>query len=289
MITAKYYLENGTGERFSLNVGDNAMLKNISGLGMTAKDTFADIGDGFFAATEEKFSQGNIVFDIVFFTDAMNAYKAFVDWVTQSDEMYFVYNPAETQEYYRRVRIGYLTKTYRDAMGILTVPTSLMCLTPWYTLRNVQIELTKQTEDAIRFPFTFDTNLYFGSSEIGDYAALITGAGHISSALRIAYTGAATNPVITLTDNGSVIGKCKITKTLIANDVLEVSSEYSDAYVKMTRGTTVTDLIDDNSVDITFNPFCRVPAGHTCEIRLSADEELTGTATCKIISYYRSV
>lgn len=288
-----FYLENETGVRWDLNGKTGVRLSNPAGLGVKLNNQYADLENGFFKNIGSKAEpQGSVVADIVFVKKAYETYRSFLNWISAARELVLIYSPYEPLEFHRRVEMQYLTKGELGAGKWLTTPISLSCLTPWYLPTALRISLTKQTETAMRYPFTYNADLRYGTSSIGSYAADIAPDGHLPASLRFAYKGAAKNPVITLTgaSSGKSYGKCILNTVLTAEDTIELFSSPRDGYIrKIAADGTETDLIDSNVVDITEDPFLRIPLEESCHLQLTADETLSGSAEVQVYYYYRSV
>ena len=239
----KFFMENETGARWDLNGKTGVWLSNPEGLGVNLNNGYADWENGFFKNTGSKAEpQGNVVADIVFVKKAYETYRSFLNWISAARELVLIYSPYEPLEFYRRVELQYLTKGELGAGKWLTTPISLPCLTPWYLPTALRIALTKQTETAMRYPV-------------------------------ITLTGAA---------SGKVYGKCIITAELSAEDTIELFTSPRDGYIRMISADgTEKDLIDTNAVDITEDPFLRIPLEESCHLSLSAEVQ--------IFFYFRSV
>ena len=285
-----FYLENSIGQRKDLNGLENIWLKNPAGLGMNTSGAFADIRKGFFSRISGDIEpQGEIVGDLEFrlSNDPYEDYRDLVDWLSLDYEFYFVYNPYGSKEYYRTIEINYLSKTEKEFSGLLYIPFSFACLTPWYILLPFQTEIEPASADFKRYDFTYD---YVYPAARQSQAVEVNAIGHIPAAFTLEYTGALTNPsiILTGTSTGTVYGQCDITETLIATDKLIYSSEYGASSVqKEDSGGTITDLISD--VDISKNPFPHIPLSEPCDLSLESGVAITATATVKVYNYYRSV
>lgn len=289
----KFFLENETGVRWDLNGKTGVRLSNPAGLGVKLNNQYADLENGFFKNIGSKAEpQGSVVADVVFTKKAYETYRSFLNWISAARELMLIYSPYEPLEFYRRVELQYLTKGELGAAKWLTTPISLACLTPWYLPTALRIALTKQSETAMRYPFTYNAGLRYGTSSIGSYAADIAPDGHLPASLRFVYKGAATNPVITLTGaaSGKIYGRCIISAVLSEDDTIEMLTSPRDGFIrKISADGTETDLIDTNVVDITEDPFLRIPLEESCHLQLSADDALSGNAEVQVYYYYRSV
>lgn len=292
MNFAQFYLQNETGERKSLCVDSPITLVKPEGLGIELSQTCVDLDNGFFSVSNESTPQNPITADLMFRKYAYENYRDFVNWINAAKELFFIYSPYGAAEFYRRVIVTYLKKTVRGKGGWMSVGVSFKPLTPWYLPTALRISLTKQTETAMRYPFTYNSALRYGTSSIGSYAATIEPAGHLPASLMFTYKGAATNPVVSLTgvSTGKVYGRCIITAAFSKNDTLKLFTSPRDGFIKkIFADGTEADLIDSNAVDITEDPFLRLPLEESCNLQLSADDALSGDAEALVYYYFRSV
>lgn len=284
----KFYIENENGERRDLNNKGGVFFENPAGLGLVNEIEYAGIGQAFFDNVSEMATQDSIVGDIVFTKNSYEKYRDFVNWIFRAEKLLLIYSPCGTNEFYRRVELSYLTKTELITGKWLRAPISLACLTPWYAPSPLNLSLTKQSSNAMRYDFSYVPSLIYGSSTAGNMATDIEAMGHIPAAMVIKYTGIASNPAVVLTRaNGEELGKCAITGTIAEGETLEVSTAYGDSYVIKKTATGVVDLL--NEIDIAKNPFFKIPLYEPCTIRLTADDVMTGETEAQMFVYYRSV
>lgn len=288
----RFFIENGLGVRRALNGESGIFLSNPTGLGLSLSPTFADLHKGFFRAVSgESEPQTTVVCDLVFIgTNAYEDYREFVDWCSASEELFLVYLPYGTTEFYRGIKINYFTKTELTDTRWLTVPASLACITPWYRAAPSRMSMSSEQGNVLRYAFQYTEDLTYSSSNAGSMAADISAAGHIPAAFVFTYTGPIINPKLILqgTDSGKVYGTCAMTLTTNSGDTLEVSTKYGNSYVTVTDSSgNVTDAV--SCLDLAFEPFPRIPIDEDCTLYLSADEAVEGSATIRIYYYYRSV
>ena len=292
MITSKFYLQNEIGETKSLNLEDSVFFKPVGGLGITETIDLADLQDGFFSQTQSKIPQNSITGNLVFKRGAFANYAKLVDWVMSSNELDFIYVPQETLKYHRRVKMVSLTKTIRDSAGWSEMPVSFLCFTPWFLATSPSIEFTAGQASKMRFPIVFSSDLRFSASLYGAASAVVSRGGHMPASWKLRYSGYMLNPVITVTgySSGTEYGKCVISGVIGATDTLELSTLYLDSHVKrITSEGAETDLINDSSVDIAYDPFARIPTSEDCVLKIAAENTLDGLATITVNHYYRSV
>lgn len=288
----KFYLEDEIGNRQSLNgAGSAVFLSAPTGLGVSMESSFVALQSGFFLDTGNNAeAQANIVCDFVFIKNAYADYRAFINWITAAQELYFVYCPYGDEEFYRRVKLQYVTKTELTAGKWLTAPVSFLALTPWYKAAPGTLELSREADSVIRYAFAYTTDLSYCSGRAGSMTAEITPEGHLPAAYDLTIRGPLRNPMLTLLDGTTEkpLGKCVISDTISASETLSISTRYGDCYVRKTNAEGVTtDLLD--KLDLAFDPFPHIPQQRNCYVTLSAEETIEETAQIKVYYYYRSV
>lgn len=290
MNIRKFYLENEIGERKSLN-GD-IFLQNPAGLGVSLDPSFANIGMGFFTnITDEEEPQMPVLGDLVLKKKAYAEYKAFVDWIIAAEKLFLIYNPAGNAEYFRQVDLAYITKTELGVGRWLTAPVAFSPLTPWYLPRPLVLTMETATA-AMRFSFRMDNVLRFPNAGLGNFTVELQNSGHIPAAIRFEFSGSVESPKLDLTDavSSEVYGSCRIDTSTEAGEVLIISTEYLQPKAeKISLGGSHTDLLD--FLDVSNDPFFRVPPGRLCRLRFSSASEspITGAANAKIYEYFRTV
>lgn len=292
-----FYLEDQKGERIPLNNENGIFLYSPSGLGFEYSHDYSESGSGFFMRIKDGINQSEIGFVFVFPPkeyangspdSPYERYRKLIDWIYKAEELYFIYCPYAPNEYYKRVEIQTVEKTELDRYGALQCNISILPLTPWYLPAPIHVNFGEEQDNAMRYTFTYTDDLIYGVGS-KDYTAEITAQGHIPSAVKVTFKGQVINPVFEL--RGSVTrkihGRCAITATFSSDETLEFSTEEQNSYVKKIKASgEEIDLLDQ--IDITQNPFFRVPLTEPCELTLSGDSIL-GKATMLLYVYYRGV
>lgn len=293
-----FYLEDQKGERIPLNNENGIFLYNPSGLGFEYSHDYSESGTGFFMHVKDGINQTEIGFAFVFppkeFANGSpdspyERYRNLIDWIYKAEELYLIYCPYAPNEYYKRVEIQTIEKTELDRYGALQCNISVLPLTPWYLPAPIHINFGGDQEgNAMRFDYYYTDDLVYGVG-MRDYTAEITAKGHIPSAVKITFKGQVINPEFTLRGMSTrkEYGVCAVTGSFVQTDTIEFSTAEQDSYIKkIAADGTETDLID--SIDITKNPFFRVPLSEPCEVILSGDSIL-GEASMLLYVYYRGV
>lgn len=288
----KLYLQNASGDRWSLNGDLGVYASNLSGFGVTLAPTYADLTRGFFLPVgDESEPQNALAFAITFTRNAYAVYHSFIGWVSAAGSLSICYDPTGTQEYLRDVEVNFLQKGELTEVGWLEIPCSFYPTTPWYRPEPATLALLNTgTDESKRYAYCYTEELRYGVDSSAALTGTIYGAGHVPGALDLVYYGGIVNPTIRIVGDGSgkTYGVCSITATLGSSDRLEYSCQYKDSYArKVSANGTVTDLLD--ALDLSTTPFPHLPVDEPCTISIEADAAFTGSAELVIYYYFRSV
>lgn len=291
-----FYIENEVGARIPLNDEDGIFLYQPTGLGISFSNDYSESGDGFFFRTKAKDSRTSPNFTLIFTGHSTESpyerYRSFLGWAMPAKELFLIYKPYGTREFYKKIDIERIDKGELDEYGMLRCSTSFTPLTPWYLPVPLHVDFGEEDPNAMEYDFVYDEDpdtylIYAVGSK--DYSAEISASGHIDGALLITYSGYALNPEFQLMGlaTRTIYGTCKVEGEIESGEKLILSTAEQDSYIKKidANGNEI-DLLD--SIDITTNPFFRVPLSEPCEVSISG-ESLLGTAEMKLYSYYRGV
>ncbi|MBO7252548.1 MAG: hypothetical protein J6V25_07965 [Oscillospiraceae bacterium] len=288
----KLYFQNASGQRQGLNGEQGVFASELSGFGFSLAPDFSDLSRGFFSQTDsEKEPQNTLAFTMTFTRSAYTTYERLIDWLAAAGTITIVYNPTGTQEYYRDVTVSYIQKSELTQTAWLECPSSFLCTTPWYMPVPSVVSLIADDINKIkRYTYRYTPDLMYGSGDNSSMAAVIQKGGHIPAALEFSYLGGIDNPVIRLVGktSGKTHGVCSVKSSFGATETLMLSTRYENSYVKKIHADgREEDLID--AVDLSGNPFFRIPEDEPCEIFLDSESQITGRATLLIYYYFRSV
>lgn len=281
----KFYIENEKGERYSLNGDSGMFLDNPAGLGQTMSPTSADIHKGFFKdITGDVEPQSAITGDLVFTQNAYELYRTFTMWLNKATELYLVYSPNDKDEYRRRVSLDFLQKTQLESTRWLRCPVSFQCLTPFYKAKATTLSMD-EVGNAMRYTYRYDSELRYAASSLPGMSCEIQGQGHIPSAIRFAVTGYLANPELTLTgqNTGKVYGKMKLNTTTSASQTLTVITRYGETSVTINNNDALA------YVDLSYDPWLRVPNTEKCDLVLSSDDDMNVSVELLMYDYFRTV
>lgn len=288
----KFYLENAAGERRDLNGRERIYFTEPVGLGITLAQSYADLGSGFFSPISTGSEPQQQPGGTLNFTgpDPYADYRELINWMSEADELVLVYVPYGTEEFYRRVDINYLSKGELNLIRWLIVPLSFNVLTPWYKATPSKLTLATSTGNELRYTYYYTSELVYGSSSTAAMSADVAKGGHVPAAIRLSYTGSILNPRIALigAQTGKTYGICSIGVQLGNSETLEFSTLQRDSYARVRYPSgEAKDLLD--SLDLSTEPFFRVPLSEPCTLEITADDIFTGTADLQVYYYYRSV
>lgn len=298
-----FHLENETGNRLSLNNETGIFLSNPEGLGIEYGGTFADIDNGFFKYAAKKYTQKTFSATLNFMVDPYGLYRTFIDWCMASEHIKLVYNPHGI-EYFIDVEIASIDKKEMNRLGYMTSEVKFKYLTPWYLPTNREVNSISEDHSFIKLSPDYDISqgqtgngsILDGPTDVlasgfGDrYSLQLTTDGQFSSGFKFEYVGAANYPVFILEDfnTGEELGRCSILKNFVDGSRIEFSTAYQDSYI------VGTDVLGNNEdlisyVDLSTDPFFRIPVGRECKFTIRDDGALNGVLKCTIYDYYRSV
>lgn len=280
----QFLLENEVGAVFPLNGEIGATLADVSGLGAESNIDTADLSEGFFAVIHNTSAEQTVTGTVYMpGRNCHEVYAALIDFVMKSNALYIGYKPKNTL-YRRRVSLNYIAKNEGNPRAAAI---SLLCHSPWYKALPLPVVFADPTAgDALRWNVSAWGSAPWAASTEGSYSANITPEGHIPAALRVQFTGSASDPVFTLTGlSGTVYGRCSIEGDF-TDVTITLDTRYGAASIESVAGGTGTDLLD--VIDITSDPFFRVPATEPCILTVSGSD-IEGTVQAKMYAYYRSV
>ena len=288
----KFYLENAAGERMDLNGEARIYLVDPTGLGITVARSYADLGNGFFTPiTSQSMPQQQPGGTLVFTGSQPYAdYRRFINWTMSSQDLVLVYLSYGSVEYYRKIDVNYMSKGELTRVGWLEVPVSFATRTPWYRAKPTKLTITNTKNKEHRYPYRYTSDLIYGGSSGSTFSAAINSGGHVPAALELQYSGSILNPRITLRGeiSGDIYGICQINASISTRETLEFSTLVQNSYVrKRSASGEITDLL--HTVDLSYEPFFKIPITEPSVLEMEADTSLSGVATLQVYYYFGSV
>ena len=289
----KFSILSESGDSYPLNGERGVYLSEPSGLGYSLSPSYADLSNGFFLLVGDVAEPQSILSYKLTFTgkNPYELYRSFIGWLSAAGRLTLAYRPDSAQTYYRDVNINYIQKAELTLTRWLEVPVSMYGLTPWYTPTPIILQLEASDEGADkRYDYEYGDDLRYGADSTAAFSALVVNGGHVPAAMHLEYRGAITNPTVRLIGmvSGKTHGVCSIRATLVESDTLLISTKSTDSYaIRRSAHGVKTDLLD--VLDLSLNPFFKIPVDEPCILTVEADSAIVGTADLEIYYYYRSV
>ena len=284
MKVRKFLLENEKGQQIDMNnFKGNCLLTSPAGLGYSYESVFEQIGNTFIE-NNRKIEKKDIA-GIIHFKN-YDKCKEFIDFIEKSEELRWIYViPFENEEktYYRDVSIKEFQKTEKE-IGMLNCPIIFNSLSLWYEENIIIYTIEPQTNE-IRWDFEWD-------SKFTDYdtrSLQYINEGHIEAPVLIEISGYIVNPKIVLYIEGQLYQTVTFTTEIAEYEKLLYGTKENDFYIKRqkTDGTTES-LFSLDVINFENDNVIRLPKNKSCEIRITADNEVLN-AQVTILAYYKAV
>ena len=272
MVVREFKLVNEKGQEYSLMKWDNyCFLSDPSGLGYGYTTDYQQLGNTF-VTNLRSFTQGKITGTVNF--KSYDNYKALVDFIEASENLRFSYKiPYKSgmiKEYFKDIQISDISKTQMQPNGILTEAVTFDCLSLWYE-ENTVIYTVEPLTDEIRWDFKWD-------SRFSDYDARklqYVNEGHTEAPIYVEMAGHLLNPKIELSIDGEEYQTVEIKTEIQEYEKLIYDSRENQFTIERekTDGTRES-LFNLDCLDITNANVIRLPKNRSCEISLTADNEV---------------
>lgn len=238
-----------------------------------------------FVTNLRKFEQGQISGTANFLS--YDNYKNLVDFIEASESLRFSYKiPFQNgqKEYFKDVQIQSITKTQKQTNGIISETVTFDCLSLWYE-ENTITYTVEQLENEIRWDFEWD-------SRFSDYASRTLqyiNQGHIEAPVYIEIDGNVVNPVIELYVDGELYQTVEVKTTIAQYEKLIYDTrENQFTIAKQNTDGTLQSLFSLDYINFENDNVIRIPKNKSCEIRLTADNEVLN-AQLTIYPRYKAV
>ena len=153
----QFYLVNKDGQRYQLiNDFSKAFLWQPSGLGFGIDRSYRE-SDGFFFEMNKEVSQTAKAGILVFFgPDPYPEYKAFMDYITHSEDLKLAYCP-KSNWYYVDIDVESVEKTEIEQDGTLQCSINMLPKTPLYLPYELNIDLSGDLGTSIKqYDYKYD-------------------------------------------------------------------------------------------------------------------------------------
>lgn len=281
----EFWLLNEKGQKFSLmDINNYCLLSSPQGLGISYVTEFEQIGNTFIESLR-KLEKGQLN-GVVNFCNYDN-YKNFIDFVETSSNLRFVYKIpflSGEQEYFKDVKMQSITKTEKRTNGILSEDIIFDCLSLWYREKTA-IYTIKANSDEIRWNFKWDSK--FVNYDTRNLKHI--NDGHVEAPVLVEVDGHVINPKIELYVEGELYQSVNFNVEINEYEKLLYGTKENEFHIQKqnTDGTTES-LFNLDVIDFENDNVIRLPPGRSCELRLSAENEILN-AQITIYTYYKVV
>lgn len=285
-MVREFRLINEKGQEFSfMNIHDNTLFTDPSGLGYSYSTEYQQLGDTFISNLRN-IQQGQISGTLNFLN--YDNYTSFVNFVESSESLrigYKIpYSDGSTREYFKDVQIQSLSKTQIQTNGILSEAVVFDCLSLWYE-ENSAIYTIESQENEIRWDFEWDSRFTDYDTRNLQYI----NQGHVEAPIYVEIDGQVVNPKIELYVEGELYQTVDINTTIAQYEKLLYDTRENQFFIgKQNTDGTVVSLFSLDYIDFYNDNVIRLPKNKSCEIKLTADNEVLN-AKITIYPRYRAV
>lgn len=285
-MVREFRLINEKGQEFSfMNIHDNTLFTDPSGLGYAYTTEYQQLGDTFISNLRQM-QQGKINGTLNFLN--YDNYTSFVNFIEGSENLRFgykiPYTDGSTREYFKDVQIQSLSKTQIQTNGILSETVIFDCLSLWYEENTVIYTIEPQTNE-IRWDFKWDSRFTDYDTRNLQYI----NQGHVEAPIYIEIDGQVVNPKIELYVEGELYQTVNINTTIAQYEKLLYDTRENQFYIgKQNTDGTTSSLYSLDYIDFENDNVIRLPKNKSCEIKLTADNEVLN-AKITIYPRYKAV
>ena len=285
-MVREFRLINEKGQEFSfMNIHDNTLFTDPAGLGYSYNTEYQQLGDTFISNLRN-IQQGQISGTLNFLN--YDNYTSFVNFVESSESLrigYKIpYSDGSTREYFKDVQIQSLSKTQIQTNGILSEAVVFDCLSLWYEENTVIYTIEPQTNE-IRWDFKWDSRFTDYDTRNLQYI----NQGHVEAPIYVEIDGQVVNPKIELYVEGELYQTVTINTTIAQYEKLLYDTRENQFFIgKQNTDGTVVSLFSLDYIDFYNDNVIRLPKNKSCEIKLTADNEVLN-AKITIYPRYRAV
>jgi len=285
-MVREFELVNEKGQKFSLmDIHNYCLLTEPTGLGYSYTTEYQQLGYSFIESLR-KLEKGQLE-GTVNFESYDNFYKL-VEFIESSESLRFLYKipykDGRVVQYYKNVNLQYLSKSEIKTNGILSETIIFDCLTLWYE-ENTFIYKIEPQNNEIRWDFRWDSRF----SDYNTRSVPYINKGHTEAVVKIEMDGYLENPKIELYVEGQLYQTIPFHTTIGKYEkLLYDSRENRFAIEKQNTDGTKSSLFNLDVIEFENDNVLRLPKNRSCEIRLTADNEVLN-AEVSIYSQYKAV
>ncbi len=285
-MVREFKLINDKGQEFSLiDIYNYCLLTDPTGLGYAYITEYQQLNDTFINNLR-KIQQGQIGGTLNFIN--YDNYTSFVNFVEGSENLRFgykiPYSDGTYKEYFKDIQIQSLSKTQLQTNGILSEPVVFDCLSLWYE-ENTIIYTVEPLTNEIRWDFRWDSKF----SDYDSRSLQYINKGHIEAPIYAEIDGNVVNPKIELYIEGHLYQTVEVSTTIAQYEKLIYDTrENQFTIAKQNTDGTIQSLFSLDYIDFENDNVIRIPKNKSCEIRLTADNEVLN-AQLTIYPRYKAV
>lgn len=229
------YLVNQRGATWAFDHRTSSLVSSIGNLGVQRENVYLDFGDRYRLA-ESGNPMTQLDFGVVFLK-GYEGYSDFLGFVRESTELRLFYSAGGTKRH-AYVAFKSITKTQLEGKAIQST-LSLDKLSLWLNTVTYRIDASS-AGGGKEFPFPYPHR--YSPSFDGEVAIANRGEG--KAPLRIVIEGAVSNPRLDIMDGDAIVSTLRLLVKSSAC-VIEVNSEESDQYMRMTENGTTRSVYQD--------------------------------------------
>lgn len=284
-MVREFKLINEKGQEYSLmDIYNYCLLTEPSGLGYQYSTEYEQLGNTFIANLR-RIEQGQIEGIVNFFN--YDNYKNFIDYIEKSENLRFSYKiPFQNgqKEYFKDIQIQTLTKTQIQTNGVISESIIFDCLSLWYE-ENTTIYTIEPLTNEIRWDFEWDSSF----TDYDTRNLTYINQGHVEAPILVEMSGHLVNPKIELYIEGQLYQTVPFNVEIQEYEKLLYGTKENNFYInrQKTDGTLIS-LFNLDVISLENDNVIRLPKNKSCEIKLTADNEVLN-AKLTILPQYKAV
>lgn len=281
-----FYFENEKGQQIDCQkIDGNLFFYNVAGLGHDENIEYERVGNTFIQNKKE-IKQNQITGDLEFYEMTYDEYSIFVDFILNSKKLRLIYLPPKTNrvKYYRDIDLVSISKGEEDDNNILTSSIIITCKSLWYE-ENKTVYRIQSEKDEIKWDFRWNSKF----ANYDTRKLKIINKGHTEAPILVEMQGHIKKPCISLYIDGQLYQEVKINIEIAEYEKLLYGTKENDFYInKQNTDGTIESLFSLDYIDFYNDNVIRLPQNRSCELRLTADNEILN-ATIIVPVFYKTV
>ena len=284
-MVREFKLINEKGQEYSLmDIYNYCLLTEPSSLGYGYSTEYEQLGNTFISNLR-RIEQGQIEGTVNFLN--YDNYKKLVDFIELSESLKFSYKvPYEkgAKEYFKDVQISNLSKTEIQPNKVMSETIVFDCLSLWYEEKST-IFTIEPLENEIRWDFIWDSRF----TDYNSRSLSFINQGHVEAPILVQMRGYLLNPKLELYVEGELYQTVTMTTEIQQYEKLLYGTKENDFYInKENLDGTLTSLFSLDVIDFENDNVIRLPKNKSCELILSADNEILD-AQVTILVFYKAI